>query len=410
MLYKKNFVLIFMVLFFIFSATNAVSDDVFGKAWEQIVPGNDQIFDRDIEPMCSGLPGTYPVFSFFVKRGNSPFTVVWFDGGGIGYNPINVLYEPSRTFQPEVDEYVNADGNIVAGDLQGGESVAGGIFNTDNPENPFYGWNIIYVPYCSGDLYWGSSEVAYPDIMGAYPTETITVNHHGADNMFSVLKWMKGNIKDPARLFVSGSSGGSYGILAAFPYLEKMYPKAKMTVLSDAGIGAVDNDSGFLQIAMPTWGVDPDLLDFIPELGSPFYMTTIVDMMSTFADVYPDINFGQYTTAWDATQVMFYNMSKYPMEPEYWGAWESEFCAWNSIMSNFTAQLADKPNYRYYIGPGIDHMILQFDRMYTETSDGIAFVDWLREMVWRSHERQSYDGHMWLNVGCDECPPLMPCE
>jgi hypothetical protein len=27
-------------------------------------------------------------------------------------------------------------------------------------------------------------------------------------------------------------------------------------------------------------------------------------MMSTFTDVYPEIKFGQYTTEWDATQVM----------------------------------------------------------------------------------------------------------
>jgi hypothetical protein len=408
MLYKKNFVLIFMSLFFIVSATNAISDVSSDTPWEQIYPGNGQVFDRDIEPTCSGLPGTDPTFSFFVKGGDSPFTVVWFDGGGIGYNPINVLY--NRTFQPEVDEYVDQDGNIVAGDLQGVESVAGGIFSTDNPDNPFYGWNIIYVPYCSGDLHWGSSEVAYPDVLGMYPgVNAIPVKHHGADNMFSVLKWMGENLKDPVRLFVSGSSGGSYGILAAFPYLEQMYPMAKMTVLSDAGIGAVDNDSGFLQIAMPTWGVDPDLLDFIPELGSPFYMTTIVDMMSTFADVYPDIKFGQYTTAWDAVQVMFYNMSKYPMDYTQWEAWPSQFCAWNTIMSDVTTQLADKPNYRYYIGPGTDHMILQFDKMYDETAAGIDFVDWLQEMVMRSHKRQSYDGIMWQNVECEECLQPVQC-
>jgi hypothetical protein len=409
MLYKKNVVLIFMSFFFIFSATNAVSDDVFGTAWEQIVPGNDQIFDRDIEPACSGLPGTDPTFSFFVKRTNSRFTAIWFDGGGIGYNPVNVLY--NRTFQPEVDEYIDEDGNIVAGDLQGAEYVSGGILNTDNPDNPFYGWNIIYVPYCSGDLHWGSRDVYYPDVMDLYLVDEILVKHHGADNMFSVLKWMGENIKDPVRLFVSGSSAGSYGILAAFPYLEKMYPKAKMTVLSDAGIGGLDYESGFLQIAMPTWGVDPDLLDFIPELGSPFYLTTIVDMMSTFTGVYPNIKFGQYTTAWDATQVMFYNMSKYPMDYTMWENWPMQFCAWNAMMSDVTTQLSDKPNFRYYIGPGTDHMVLQFDKMYTETAAGIDFVDWLREMVWRPHKLISYDGYMWQNVECEDCQqPVPPCQ
>jgi hypothetical protein len=239
--------------------------------------------------------------------------------------------------------------------------------------------------------------------------EQVTLKHHGLDNMFSVLKWMGENLKDPNRLFIAGGSGGSYGILAAFPYLEKMYPKAKITVLSDAGVGAIDDKSGFLEVAMPTWGVDPDLLDFVPGLDYPFYMTTIVDIMSAFADAYPNIKFGQYTTAWDATQVIFYNMSLYPNDPDFWEAWPYQFCSWNAIMSDVTAQLADMPNYRYYIGPGTDHMILQFDKMYTETAAGIDFVDWIREMVWRPHKLRSYYGHMWQNVTCEECQQPVPC-
>ena len=172
---------------------------------------------RHLEPSCSGFPGTDPRFSFFVKPGRLPFVVVFLDGGGVCWNSTNCLYSP--TFQPYIDETVAS------------MDAASGIFDRNNIENPFRAWTQIYIPYCTGDLHFGSGDRDYPVDPAVFGEQTLTLHHRGFDNFMAVLHWMRENIDNPRRIFVSGSSGGSYGIFVAMPYISRQYPLSPQKIV-----------------------------------------------------------------------------------------------------------------------------------------------------------------------------------
>src|SRR4051812_49880618 len=62
--------------------------------------------------------------------------ILYLEGGGACFNASS-CYANSSSFGADDFEQV--------------KSRAGGIFNLTRAENPFAGWNVVYVPYCTGD-------------------------------------------------------------------------------------------------------------------------------------------------------------------------------------------------------------------------------------------------------------------
>ncbi|MBL1135963.1 MAG: hypothetical protein HND46_11645 [Chloroflexi bacterium] len=58
--------------------------------------------------------------------------------------------EGSSIFNPTAD---NDSNNPTA--------LPGGIFDLENPENPFADYNMVFVPYCTGDVHIGNREATY---------------------------------------------------------------------------------------------------------------------------------------------------------------------------------------------------------------------------------------------------------
>src|SRR5688572_28729298 len=100
--------------------------------WEQIDPGG--------ETVCAdGSP-----FSFFVHPGTSERLTVYFEGGGACWNEVMCdfggIFDGSglNVYANQVIDYQTRDGQ--------------GMFDFENPENPFQDDTIVYIPYCTGDV------------------------------------------------------------------------------------------------------------------------------------------------------------------------------------------------------------------------------------------------------------------
>ena len=113
-----------------------------------------------------------------------------------------------------------------------------GIWDFDNDQNPLKDYNAVYIPYCTGDIHWGANDAVYPDTLGVYGGIPQTIRHRGFVNFQVVLKWIRDNFENPEKIFVSGSSAGSYGAIMGFPYIKESFPRSKVYVLGDAGNGA----------------------------------------------------------------------------------------------------------------------------------------------------------------------------
>lgn len=358
------------------------------QTWTQIIPDPTEYMGRELTPTCIGLPGTSAEFSFFAKGGPANNLVVFFDGGGACWESMNTIYNPTCSL--EVDETVD--------DL----AAAGGIFDTDNPANPFKDWSFVAIPYCTGDLHWGSNDHDYPDYLDRYDgVESIPAHHRGFDNFLVVLKWITENFRRPHKIFVTGSSAGSYGALLGFPYIQDAYPKSKASLLGDAGNGVVSDD--FQNFHINNWDIQGNLPTWIPGFDRPISAYDIDEMYKMIAKYYPHRKVAQYTTAWDWNQTFFYHVMLNIDDPLEWDNWPLVWYEWHYQMVDYAYSAAEALNYRYYIGAGSDHTIMGDDKFYEEDSAGIPYVDWIDAMVRNQGGTRGHGGMPWVNAECEDC-------
>ena len=284
-----------------------------------------------------------------------------------------------------------------------------GIFDAKNPDNPFKDWYFVYIPYCTGDIHWGASDVDYVDFLDFLPTDSWTIRHRGFVNFKLVMQWVEENFQMPFRIFVTGSSAGGYGAIMGFPTIKEAYPDSQVYVLGDAANGIVgedfQEDSIFnWDIQVPTWipgfeaGYTPDM--------------EISDVYLNIADYYTDSKLGQFTTAWDWNQTFFYYVMLNIDDPGSWETgWPAEWCSWNSKMLDYAYETADgAPNYRYYIAAGDYHTIMMSPEFYTEDSAGVSFAKWVKMMVNNPlNPHWGSPGGKWQNVECTDCLDPLPC-
>ena len=341
---------------------------------------------------CSGYPGTDPKFSFWAKRGKSKNTVVYFEGGGACWDSLTCTFPLDSRLPSAVPQFF-----VPAIPANANPADYDGIFKTDRIDNPVKDWNIVYIPYCTGDLHAGSSTKTYFNVgHPAFPLpQTFDIEHRGFDNFMVVLDWMKKNIeKQPSKVLVTGSSAGGYGATANFPWIERAYPKAHTFVIADASQGVTTRafetgtpgrGSWNMQLAPWAFGDDP------ASVSGP-------DLLRVAAKNLPNVNVAQFTTAQDSVQITFYGVMKTYYPPG--GSCPDSATDWYQQMSGtLSSYAADVPNFRHYLAAGAYHTILRSPLYYEEESAGPGFNEWVRGMLKRQEDKPG----AWANVACETC-------
>src|SRR6056297_1666541 len=114
---------------------------------------------------------------------------------------------------------------------------------------------------------------------------------------------------------------------------------------------------------------------------------------------YPSKRFAQYTTAFDETQIFFYNVMLNINQPWQWYNITSEVAlTWHVMMRNYAyTTAAASPNYRYYIAAGTDHTVMATPKFYDEDTAGLSFTEWVKRMI-KTPNR-------WESLECEACLP-----
>jgi len=363
-----------------------------------------------IEPACAFDTIFDPVtgkqidnsFHFHFKQGKKDKLVVYFNGGGACWNDATCVTSLVKGDRPTYNPTVHAANSPID---------AGGIFNDENDNNPFKEWSKVFIPYCSGDLHLGSSNVEYHDVDGSLtgePGTPIDVKHHGSDNFLAVKEWLKeryindenGKTEKLEELLVTGSSAGGYGATFNFSHLQDLFPKAKAALFADASNAIVTQS--FIDAEFEVggnWNLAQTLPTFFTEdFGSYSYTTFNADIFSKLTSIYPNSRFAQYTTAFDVVQVQFLKiMTSLDLgisDPDFWGLTAADaglFGYWNYQMNLSLESLEESTdNYQYYIGEGTIHTILtdafatgpEHHPFYDESSaEDVSFSGWLDRFV-----------------------------
>ncbi|KAF1776084.1 Alpha/Beta hydrolase fold [Phytophthora cactorum] len=123
-----------------------------------------------------------------------------------------------------------------------------GIMDRGGDGNPFKDWNVVFLPYCTGDLFVGNtqleaSESAYNQALGNKQClgQNRSMHLSGYNNAKAVLDWALENFPDPKQLVVGGYSAGSLSAQLWSAKIADMWQveqkSTKFQVLADSYVG-----------------------------------------------------------------------------------------------------------------------------------------------------------------------------
>jgi hypothetical protein len=153
-----------------------------------------------------------------------------------------------------------------------------------DPENPVGDWNMIYVPYCTGDVHIGNKVATYPDPEGKAPD--LVFHHNGYENTRAVTEWAKETFQHVGRLMVSGCSAGGVGAISSYAVVRETIAPEHSYLLDDSGPifpGSVRSKPLYDQIRA-SWGLDP----VFEKLPFPVDVNDLGGMSLRMADALPN--------------------------------------------------------------------------------------------------------------------------
>ena len=191
-----------------------------------------------------------------------------------------------------------------------------GIFDPSNRLNPFYGYTMINVPYCSGDIFGGAKENFW---ILANQTGSAWKKQSGYANLDAVMTWTEAQFQNDGlhqlkSFVVSGESAGSLGLQVwgstILNRLKGRYDSKDTYLILDSFVGAmVDNRDLLQRQVMDFWnfcdsGVVPANLQSKCHPDTLFLRDFVNDTLSAF----PDVRYLPVDSKFDEVQIAFADM------------------------------------------------------------------------------------------------------
>lgn len=293
-------------------------------------------------------------YVFYVKPGTSDKLTIYFQGGGGCWNNGTCGLEGQATFDPAVDS-------------TDAPSTFGGIMDLANPANPLKDHSIVFVPYCTADVFLGNRTVSYTvPATDSAPARSTQIQHWGSADADSVMNWVYNNFRDPALVFVTGSSAGAIPSPLYASRVAQHYPNARVVQLGDAAGGY---RAKAITDILAGWGATSALLTDPAYQGVDSATFNLETLYIVGSRATPRVTFAQYNNAADAIQVIFLRLLGVP----------------DPLPAMIAGNLADiraaNPRFRSYTSPGDMHTILLRPEFYTLTVDSVGFRDWLANLL-----------------------------
>jgi hypothetical protein len=293
--------------------------------------------------------------------------LIWFEGGGACFNELSCVQNP-ETFPP-TDAYLNS---ILSHYW---------IMDRNAGNNPFRDWNLVFIPYCSGDVHSGTSMNGY---MGQPQV--------GFLNFQKDLAEIVPQLPGLDQVVLGGISAGGFGVAWNWMWTQDAFKSVPVDALDDSGppmgpdylsecqqqrIGALWGWTGSLHPSCTSCNVSAGkvvrpLVDTTMKRNTP---STRFGLLSYDEDstIKQFFGFGIDDCAqWDLTTPPIYPFGKYP-----------------AGLTDLRASWAPHPQAAMYEYTGNNHTFLSADIASVKTGS-ISMLDWIKKFINKA------DG--WTNV------------
>ena len=185
------------------------------------------------------LPGTKcgngSQYKFFIHRTSSPHVLFFFEGGGACWD-----YE-SCSGQTGLLGAANPNGIPDDYMTQFTARYVSPLVNGADPGLPLRSrtdlvtknWNVVFLPYCTGDVHVGNNVVTYSDSTGQEPP--LQWHHSGYANTLAAAQYVRQQIPSISKLLVSGFSAGGTATISAYYNVRRILAPQKGYLLNDSG-------------------------------------------------------------------------------------------------------------------------------------------------------------------------------
>jgi hypothetical protein len=312
-------------------------------------------------PMSTGAScGNGTPYRFFVNTTplSNDFTLM-LEGGGACWDQL--ACEGQGTYSA-----TNPDG-IPTNYLSQANAAAGGLVTPftarlDPAQSvATQSWNMVYLPYCTGDVHTGNAVVVFND---ADPANPRTQHFAGQANILAAANWLRQHLGRPSRLLMTGFSAGGVGATAQYAIVrDVLAPTGRTTLLADSGplFNAPLSGTSAQYPSLPldqkiraTWGLDgpQGIIAALVAKMPGMDQSNLGSLSPALADRYPNDRFGYMLFEDDQ---IFSGFSYYDFYPYIQQEQDPDKRAalihalWMQDIAQWTPTLSTKPNISYWL-------------------------------------------------------------
>lgn len=315
-----------------------------GIGLEDIVDGENHYAWETVE-----LPGTTcgdgSQYRFFVHDTASENLVVYFQGGGACWD--------FDTCSGRAGLLGAANPNGIPADYIFGTlpTFVSPIVNGADPGIPFRsrtdlitkGWDVVFMPYCTGDVHVGNRVTTYVDQTGQEPP--LTWHHNGYNNTLAALNELAARFPNVNKMLISGYSAGGVASGVGYYFARQILNPNEGYMINDSGPvfpspNASSNSRPLHDTITQSWDL-PSVFDQLPATFDDSDFGSINVMMAV---EYPSDQLAYTGYSRD------FNFSRFSYERFYPGiSAEAILTKWKQDQDNLVAQLSQFPNFSYNI-------------------------------------------------------------
>jgi hypothetical protein len=213
------------------------------------------------------------------------------------------------------------------------------------PKNPIAteGYDVVYMPYCTGDVHVGNNVVTYTDPTGQNPP--IVYRHVGFHNTREALDYLAQRFPNVDKMLVTGFSAGGVATGAGYYEARRTIQPARGYMLNDSGPifpapGPGYDSYPLHSLITQQWDLQ-SLYDELPASFDPGDFGSATEMVAT---EFPNDQLAYTGYSSD------YNFSRFSYERFFPGLDQAGILAkWRADQANLIDEMDDHPNFSFHV-------------------------------------------------------------